>query len=144
MKPHPVHVCLLKHPHGSHDWVYTSSGGGHMMDSWDDSGVERNQKWWHCPGIAGVDEPADDIRPLTINEVRAAYQRGAHPYPGDAHGPRDYQTQPMLGEAFDRWLREVQRAAWDQGFGNGVADQSRWQQTGIPDGNIRNPYLEER
>jgi len=47
----PVHVCLLTNPHEEHDWVYTSSGGGHMMDTWDDSGLERNQKWWHCPGI---------------------------------------------------------------------------------------------
>lgn len=48
----PVHVCLLTHSHDAHDWVYTSSGGGHMMDTWDDTGVERNQKWWHCPGIS--------------------------------------------------------------------------------------------
>jgi hypothetical protein len=128
----PEHVCLLTNPHEEHDWVYTSSGGGHMMDTWDDSGLERNQKWWHCPGVVEaeivieVEDPGETYVPTT-DEVMAALDEAG------------IDTGPAY-----RWMRELQRSTWDQGYGTGVIDQTRWQDTGIPDGGVRNPYGEHR
>jgi len=47
-------------------------------------------------------------------------------------------------EEFDRWLATVKAETWDEGYGTGVIDQTRWQDTGIPDGGVRNPYGEHR
>jgi hypothetical protein len=76
----------------------------------------------------------DPVAPST-EEVRWAYQHGAV-----QPSITGYRVQDLLGQDFDAWLLEVRRAAWDQGYGTGVIDQSRWEKDGIPDGGVRNPY----
>lgn len=47
----PTHECLLKGLHEPHDWWYTSSGGGHMLDEeFKDDPREKNVRQLHCPG----------------------------------------------------------------------------------------------
>ena len=53
----PTNQCLLTNPHGSHDWWYTSSGGGHMLsEAAVGDPLEKNQKQHHCPGKEGSNE----------------------------------------------------------------------------------------
>lgn len=50
MRNLPTAECLIWwKEHGPHDWAYTSTGGGHIVDigSYD----EKGYKEWHCPGI---------------------------------------------------------------------------------------------
>ena len=46
--------CLLYEPHGPHDWIYTSEGGGHMIDP---AYAGADDKEWHCPGWTAEDMP---------------------------------------------------------------------------------------
>jgi hypothetical protein len=42
--------CLIWwNEHEAHEWAYTSTGGGHMVDI--GSTDEKGYAEWHCPGI---------------------------------------------------------------------------------------------
>lgn len=100
---HPEQVCLLTKPHEAHDWVYTSSGGGHMMDTWDDTGYERNQKWWHCPGTPAGDDQrealAQQIRWDITHRCCAARHAGTW--------GRSYDLDPTLCHACAETIEQV-------------------------------------
>ena len=75
--------------------------------------------------------------------VRNAYRAGAEPvFTGDGRRT-DYRTQTVMVLEFERWLAEVKAAAWDEGYGAGVIDQTLWQEDGIADHGARNPYRSE-
>jgi hypothetical protein len=93
-----VHLCLLTHVHGEHDWWYTSSGGGHMLDAYDESGLERNQKQWHCPGIEPEPEP---ITPSPSPDVRTRLAEMRGRVEGATDGPWEARTTGRSGG--DHW-----------------------------------------
>lgn len=69
------HRCLAtQDPHLPHHWWYTSSGGGHQLDSYDpvSDRMERDVKRHNCPGIEG-ELDTSGMDPLTAELERQAY-----------------------------------------------------------------------